>query len=48
MQEMGAQARKVYESKYTGQVNYGRLMQIYEDAIRSRAGEPTLAVESHV
>lgn len=38
MQEMGKAARQEYESKYTAEANYPRLIEIYEQAIaRSRA-----------
>jgi glycosyltransferase involved in cell wall biosynthesis len=33
MQEMGKAARQEYESKYTAEANYPRLMEIYEQAI---------------
>jgi glycosyltransferase involved in cell wall biosynthesis len=39
---MGAEARRTYESKYTGEANYVRLMQIYQDAIRVRANEASV------
>ena len=35
MQEMGYQARKEYEAKYTAERNYKLLMEIYEKAIHS-------------
>ncbi len=36
MRRMGARARRVYEQKYTPEVNYRQLMAIYEDAIAVR------------
>ena len=33
MRRMGLAARRVYERKYTPEVNYRRLMTIYEEAI---------------
>jgi glycosyltransferase involved in cell wall biosynthesis len=35
LQAMRAKARNEYETKYSGLQNYGRLMDIYQDAIRS-------------
>jgi glycosyltransferase involved in cell wall biosynthesis len=40
---MGAQARSVYQAKYTGEANYARLLQIYQGAIRARSGRPASA-----
>jgi glycosyltransferase involved in cell wall biosynthesis len=37
MREMGKQARQEYESKYTSERNFVRLMEIYEEAIASRS-----------
>ena len=36
MLEMGSNARTVYEKKYTTQINYQKLMAIYEEAIVAR------------
>ena len=36
MRRMGARARRVYEEKYTPEVNYRQLMAIYEEAIEER------------
>ena len=36
MQEMGREARKEYESKYTAEKNYPMLMKIYQHAIEER------------
>jgi glycosyltransferase involved in cell wall biosynthesis len=36
MQEMGREARQEYESKYTAEKNYPRLMEIYQHAIARR------------
>ena len=33
MRQMGANARKTYEEKYSRKINYYQLMAIYEDAI---------------
>lgn len=42
MQEMGKAARHEYESKYTAEANYPRLMEIYDDAIaRTHAASRT-------
>ena len=43
MREMGANARREYEARYTPAVNYRQLMTIYADAIaaaRPRASNP--------
>jgi glycosyltransferase involved in cell wall biosynthesis len=36
MQEMGREARREYESKYTAEKNYPKLMDIYQHAISGR------------
>jgi len=43
LREMGANARREYEAKYTPAVNYHQLMAIYADAIavtQSRTNHP--------
>ena len=41
MRQMGVNARRVYEHKYTPEVNYRQLMAIYEEAIEEyRAKHP--------
>ena len=40
MRQMGANARRVYEEKYTPEVNYRQLMAIYRQAMNSRQGMP--------
>jgi hypothetical protein len=37
---MGVAARQEYEAKYTGESNYGRLLQIYQLAIQGGAVGP--------
>jgi glycosyltransferase involved in cell wall biosynthesis len=39
MRQMGQEARHEYESKYTAEKNYPRLMEIYQHAIASRKAE---------
>lgn len=39
MLEMGRNARREYEAKYTSEHNFGQLMAIYRDAIAARRGE---------
>jgi len=36
MQQMGKEARQEYESKYTAEKNYPRLMEIYQNAVSGR------------
>jgi glycosyltransferase involved in cell wall biosynthesis len=38
MEQMGLNARERYEAEYTPEINYRRLVAIYEDAIRERHG----------
>jgi glycosyltransferase involved in cell wall biosynthesis len=40
MLEMGRTARRIYEAKYTPEVNYGQLFAVYEDAIRQNPAAP--------
>lgn len=40
MRDMGANARREYESKYTPEVNFNLLMAIYEDVIRQSPPVP--------
>lgn len=46
MEEMGKAARKEYESKYTAEANYPRLMEIYEQAIARTRAESTVSSHS--
>ena len=41
MLEMGRTARRIYEQKYTSEVNYRQLIAIYEDEIRQNLAAPT-------
>jgi glycosyltransferase involved in cell wall biosynthesis len=43
LREMGRNARREYESRYTPQRNYGLLLEVYETALRRRAGERAVA-----
>ncbi len=39
LREMGRNARREYESRYTPQRNHGLLLEVYETALRRRTGE---------
>jgi glycosyltransferase involved in cell wall biosynthesis len=43
MQEMGREARKEYEAKYTAEINYPLLMRIYQDAISKHHARQTMS-----
>jgi glycosyltransferase involved in cell wall biosynthesis len=43
LREMGRNARREYESRYTPERNHGLLLEVYETALRRRAGERAVA-----
>jgi len=42
--EMGKEARKEYERKYTEEINYKMLMDIYETAIERSRKKPAIQI----
>jgi hypothetical protein len=47
MAEMGRRAREAYERRYSAEVNYRELAQVYRDAIANRAARDGETATTH-